>query len=59
MISIVDNREHKVIVSSDIVNISINYSNTVKIFLQSGYSVIISTEDMKEIVSKIESPASR
>jgi hypothetical protein len=59
MISIVDNRDHRVIANADIATVDKNYSGAVKIFLKSGYSIIISEEDIKEIIKKVESTEQR
>lgn len=59
MISIVDNREHRVINNSEIGTVEQNYAGVVRIFLKSGYSIVIGEEEMKEIIKKVESTITR
>lgn len=52
---IVDNRDHRVITSADMATVDKNYAGVVRIFLKSGYSIVIGQEEMKEIIKKVES----
>lgn len=53
MITVIDSRAKKVIVSANLSSIDAQYAGTIKIVLESGYSIVIDSSSMEKIIEKV------